>query len=167
VFSLNMEFIVVSLWRHVKRLDMELLERISLFGSASSSPSLASLPPIRVHVDDGQKVGGIKEQFGQMSKVRVVQDDVACVAAVPPVVVAICYRCAGEFYSGCGGSAGFDLASSHSVSRHVIYRGAMHSKHSLGVYWLDVYADGSICLDILQNQWSPTYDVAAILTSIQ
>ncbi|CAD6196725.1 unnamed protein product [Caenorhabditis auriculariae] len=31
----------------------------------------------------------------------------------------------------------------------------------------NVYADGSICLDILQNRWSPTYDVAAILTSIQ
>ena len=30
-----------------------------------------------------------------------------------------------------------------------------------------VYADGSICLDILQNKWSPTYDVSAILTSIQ
>jgi ubiquitin-protein ligase len=24
-----------------------------------------------------------------------------------------------------------------------------------------------LCLDILQNRWSPTYDVAAILTSIQ
>jgi len=30
-----------------------------------------------------------------------------------------------------------------------------------------VYTDGSICLDILQNRWSPTYDVSAILTSIQ
>uniref|UniRef100_A0A7R9USD8 E2 ubiquitin-conjugating enzyme n=1 Tax=Diacronema lutheri TaxID=2081491 RepID=A0A7R9USD8_DIALT len=31
----------------------------------------------------------------------------------------------------------------------------------------NVYADGSICLDILQNQWSPIYDISAILTSIQ
>jgi ubiquitin-conjugating enzyme E2 A len=30
-----------------------------------------------------------------------------------------------------------------------------------------VYQDGRICLDILQSQWSPIYDVAAILTSIQ
>lgn len=31
----------------------------------------------------------------------------------------------------------------------------------------NVYNDGALCLDILQNRWSPTYDVAAILTSIQ
>lgn len=31
----------------------------------------------------------------------------------------------------------------------------------------NVYATGDLCLDILQNRWSPTYDVAAILTSIQ
>ena len=30
-----------------------------------------------------------------------------------------------------------------------------------------VYADGAICIDILQNQWSSIYDVSAILTSIQ
>ena len=30
-----------------------------------------------------------------------------------------------------------------------------------------VYADGSICLDILGNQWSPIYDISAVLTSIQ
>jgi len=31
----------------------------------------------------------------------------------------------------------------------------------------NIYADGQICLDILQNQWSPIYDISAILTSIQ
>ena len=31
----------------------------------------------------------------------------------------------------------------------------------------NVYNDGKICLDILQNQWSPIYDTSAILTSIQ
>ena len=30
-----------------------------------------------------------------------------------------------------------------------------------------VYGDGGICLDILQNNWSPIYDVSAVLTSIQ
>lgn len=34
-------------------------------------------------------------------------------------------------------------------------------------FFSTVYADGSICLDILQNRWSPTYDVSSILTSIQ
>ena len=27
-----------------------------------------------------------------------------------------------------------------------------------------MYTSGDLCLDILQNRWSPTYDVAAILT---
>ncbi|EPR62497.1 putative ubiquitin conjugating enzyme E2 [Toxoplasma gondii TgCatPRC2] len=31
----------------------------------------------------------------------------------------------------------------------------------------NVYADGRICIDILQNQWSAMYDIAAVLTSIQ
>ncbi len=31
----------------------------------------------------------------------------------------------------------------------------------------NVYANGELCLDILQNRWSPTYDVVAILTSVQ
>lgn len=31
----------------------------------------------------------------------------------------------------------------------------------------NIYQNGELCLDILQNRWSPTYDVAAILTSVQ
>jgi len=30
----------------------------------------------------------------------------------------------------------------------------------------NVYANGELCLDIFQNRWSPTYDVAAILTNL-
>ena len=35
------------------------------------------------------------------------------------------------------------------------------------IFHPNVYNDGKICLDILQNQWSPIYDISAILTSIQ
>lgn len=31
----------------------------------------------------------------------------------------------------------------------------------------NVYNDGGICLDILQSNWSPIYDISAVLTSIQ
>jgi len=53
--------------------DSPMLETTSSFGSTSSSPSLANLPPIRVHVEDGggvrdQKVAvGIEDQFAQMT----------------------------------------------------------------------------------------------------
>lgn len=30
----------------------------------------------------------------------------------------------------------------------------------------NIYKDGNICLDILNTNWSPIYDVSSILTSI-
>ena len=43
----------------------------------------------------------------------------------------------------------------------------IHNRFISKIFHPNVYADGKICLDILQNQWSPIYDIAAILTSIQ
>ncbi|KAJ3338395.1 Ubiquitin-conjugating enzyme E2 2 [Gonapodya sp. JEL0774] len=42
-----------------------------------------------------------------------------------------------------------------------------HVRFVTKMFHPNVYANGDLCLDILQNRWSPTYDVAAILTSIQ
>lgn len=49
--------------------DSPMLENTSSFGSTSSSPSLANLPPIRVHVEDQKehKLVGIEEQFAQFT----------------------------------------------------------------------------------------------------
>ncbi|KAK6157634.1 hypothetical protein DH2020_011882 [Rehmannia glutinosa] len=49
--------------------DSPMLETSSSFGSTSSSPSVANLPPIRVHVEENTKVGGlgIEDQFQQMN----------------------------------------------------------------------------------------------------
>lgn len=35
------------------------------------------------------------------------------------------------------------------------------------VFHPNVYADGKICIDILQNQWTSIYDISSILTSLQ
>jgi len=42
-----------------------------------------------------------------------------------------------------------------------------HIRFITRVFHPNVYANGEICLDILSSQWSPIYDIAAILTSIQ
>ncbi|XP_022733488.1 protein eyes shut-like [Durio zibethinus] len=49
--------------------DSPMLETTSSFGSTSSSPSLANLPPIRVHAEDQKdhKIMGIEEQFAQFT----------------------------------------------------------------------------------------------------
>ena len=44
---------------------------------------------------------------------------------------------------------------------------APNAKFVSQMFHPNIYADGNLCLDILQNRWSPTYDVAAVLTSIQ
>jgi hypothetical protein len=79
--------------------DSPMLETTSSFGSTSSSPSLANLPPIRVHVEDGpgggvrvqdQKVG-IEEQFAQISVGSGLKQDEAFVmiSSPPPMPVNI------------------------------------------------------------------------------
>jgi len=40
-------------------------------------------------------------------------------------------------------------------------------KFQTKIFHPNVYNDGAICLDVLQNQWSSIYDISAILTSIQ
>lgn len=82
--------------------DSPMLDTSSSFGSTSSSPSLANLPPIRVHVEEpgGVKVMqdqrnlGIEEQFARFNvgnkQVQHQQDDgFAAISSPPPMPVTI------------------------------------------------------------------------------
>ena len=40
-------------------------------------------------------------------------------------------------------------------------------KFITNIFHPNVYKNGNICLDILQNNWSPSYSVASVLISIQ
>lgn len=95
------------------------------------------------------------------------------------------------WYGGSHDQSYFPHSSAHSIRRNAViigpadtpfedgtFRLVMHFEEAYpnkppGVKFIsqmfhpNVYGTGELCLDILQNRWSPTYDVAAILTSIQ
>ncbi|XP_065860780.1 RAF-like serine/threonine-protein kinase PRAF [Euphorbia lathyris] len=84
----------------------------SSFGSSSSSPSMCNLPPIRVRVDQDQRVGStMEEQFAKMSFAQVVQkqDDGyingAPAAALPPLPTSIVPVGMAAPLNPCGGSS--------------------------------------------------------------
>ncbi|XP_057545577.1 uncharacterized protein LOC130824539 [Amaranthus tricolor] len=93
--------------------DSPIIENNSSFGSTSSSPSLANLPPIRVHVDDGsvsgggvRVLGGIEEQFAQMGlnvQKQLVVDDQGNSAVISPPSTAIVSNVAAAVMGGGGG----------------------------------------------------------------
>ncbi|XP_054810094.1 uncharacterized protein LOC129311703 [Prosopis cineraria] len=77
--------------------DSPMLETTSSFGSTSSSPSMANLPPIRVHVDDGsggaarlqdQKAVGIEDQLAQMGIGGGQKQDEGYLLSSPPTMPA-------------------------------------------------------------------------------
>lgn len=62
----------------------------------------------------------------------------------------------------------FDDSYPNSAPRVKFITRIFHPNGTRAFSLLDlVYGDGRICLDILQSQWSPVYDVSAVLLSIQ
>ncbi len=70
-----------------------------------------------------------------------------------------------------GGRVGAGARARAGLRRRLLRGRHPHTQPCLASHTLPrtapVYADGQICLDILQNAWSPIYDVSAVLTSIQ
>lgn len=70
--------------------DSPMLDTSSSFGSTSSSPSLANLPPIRVHVEEAKGMQdqrlGIEEHFARFNVGNKLQDDgFAAISSPPPM----------------------------------------------------------------------------------
>eukprot|EP00873_Tetraselmis_striata_P011585 jgi/Tetstr1/431849/TSEL_021340.t1 len=40
-------------------------------------------------------------------------------------------------------------------------------RFTCNIFHPNVYADGTICMDIIQDQWSPIHNISTLLTSIQ
>ncbi|XAR52456.1 hypothetical protein NMG60_11020545 [Bertholletia excelsa] len=95
--------------------DSPMLETSSSFGSTSSSPSpLANLPPIRVHVEDQKApMGGVEEQFSQMSVGAVTQkqDDGGFLATSSPPTMLTTVPVSGLAGAGAVGMPGILLGS--------------------------------------------------------
>ncbi|GER44435.1 octicosapeptide/Phox/Bem1p family protein [Striga asiatica] len=78
--------------------DSPMLETTSSFGSTSSTPSVANLPPIRVHVEENPKVG-IEDQLQQMNLgvPQKLEEAGGLVAAVGPVVSGVPVVVGGDY----------------------------------------------------------------------
>ncbi|CAA0809041.1 Octicosapeptide/Phox/Bem1p family protein [Striga hermonthica] len=83
--------------------DSPMLETTSSFGSTSSTPSVANLPPIRVHVEENPKVG-IEDQFQHMNLgvsgnvvPQKLEEAGGFVAAVGPVVSGVPVVVGGDY----------------------------------------------------------------------
>ncbi|CAN6972071.1 hypothetical protein IGI04_035077 [Brassica rapa subsp. trilocularis] len=100
--------------------DSPMLDTSSSFGSTSSSPSLANLPPIRVHVEEAKGMQdqrlGIEEQFARFNVGNKLQDDgFAAISSPPPMPVTITLPAApvnattvsSEVFSDDGAPAGY------------------------------------------------------------
>ncbi|MCD7455391.1 hypothetical protein HAX54_028040 [Datura stramonium] len=91
--------------------DSPMVETTSSFGSTSSTPSLTNLPPIKVHVEENQRLG-IEEQFSQLGvggKVEQKQEEGGFMGLTSPPAPAA--PVTGAAYSGVPVVVGGDYAN--------------------------------------------------------